>query len=37
VLVHRLSLVRASADALEERRTVGAILKRILSSITAPV
>lgn len=37
VLVHRLSLVRASADALEERRTVATVLKRIVSSIAAPV
>jgi MoxR-like ATPase len=37
VLVHRLSLVRASADALEERRTVAAVLKRIVASIPAPV
>jgi len=37
VLVHRLGLVRASADALEERRTVAAILKRIVASIMAPV
>lgn len=37
VLVHRLSLVRASADALEERRTVATVLKRIVTSIAAPV
>jgi MoxR-like ATPase len=37
VLVHRLSLVRASADALEERRTVASVLKRIVASIAAPV
>lgn len=37
VLVHRLSLVRASADALEERRTVATVLKRIVASIAAPV
>jgi len=37
VLVHRLGLVRSSADALEERRTVAAVLKRIVASIPAPV
>ncbi|MFT3869994.1 MAG: MoxR family ATPase [Nibricoccus sp.] len=37
VLVHRLSLVRASADALEERRTVATVLKRIVASIATPV
>jgi MoxR-like ATPase len=37
VLVHRLSLVRASADALEERRTMVTVLKRIVASIAAPV
>jgi MoxR-like ATPase len=37
VLVHRLGLVRSSADALEERRTVTAVLKRIVASIPAPV
>ena len=37
VLVHRLSLARASADSLEERRTVAAVLKRIVASIPAPV
>jgi len=37
VLVHRLSLVRASADALEERRTAAAVLRRILGAIAAPV
>ena len=37
VLVHRLGLARSSADALEERRTVAAVLKRIVASIAAPV
>jgi MoxR-like ATPase len=37
VLVHRLGLVRSSADALEERRTVAAALKRIVASIPTPV
>jgi MoxR-like ATPase len=37
VLVHRLGLVRSSADSLEERRTVAAALKRIVASIPAPV
>jgi len=37
VLVHRLGLERSSADALEERRAVAAILKRIVASIPAPV
>jgi MoxR-like ATPase len=37
VLAHRLALARQSSDALEERRTVNAVLKRILSSIPHPV
>jgi MoxR-like ATPase len=37
VLAHRLGLARQTSDALEERRTVGAALKRILGSIPAPV
>jgi MoxR-like ATPase len=37
VLVHRLGLVRSSADPLEERRTVAAALKRIVASIPTPV
>ncbi len=37
VLVHRLGLARASADAMEERRTVAAILKRMVTAIPAPV
>jgi len=36
-LVHRLGLARSSADALEERRTVAAVLKRIVVSIPVPV
>ncbi len=37
VLAHRLGLVRQTSDALEERRTVGVVLKRILSAIPAPL
>jgi MoxR-like ATPase len=36
VLSHRLALSRQTGDALEERRAVGAHLKRILSSLTPP-
>jgi MoxR-like ATPase len=36
VLSHRLALSRQSGDALEERRSVGVHLKRILSSLTPP-
>jgi MoxR-like ATPase len=37
VLAHRLSLVRQSSDALEERRSVTATLRRIVASLPAPV
>ena len=37
ILAHRLALARQTSDALEERRTVLAILKRILSAIPVPV
>ncbi len=37
VLAHRLGHIRASSDALEERRSVSAILRRILAAIPAPV
>ena len=37
VCAHRLALARPAGDALEERRAVGAALKRILSSIPVPV
>jgi MoxR-like ATPase len=37
VLAHRLGLARQTSDALEERRTVALILKRILAAIPAPV
>jgi MoxR-like ATPase len=37
VCAHRLALARPAGDALEERRTVAATLKRILSAIPAPV
>src|SRR5207244_830523 len=37
VLAHRLGLARQTGDALEERRTVLAALKRIVSSIATPV
>jgi MoxR-like ATPase len=36
VLAHRLALLRQSGDALEERRSVAAHLKRILSALTPP-
>jgi len=37
VLAHRLALARQTGDALEERRAVGAHLKRILSALPPPV
>jgi MoxR-like ATPase len=37
VLAHRLGLARQTSDALEERRTVTATLKRIVGSLPAPV
>jgi MoxR-like ATPase len=37
VLTHRLGLVRQTSDALEERRAVGAVLKRIVAAIPPPV
>jgi MoxR-like ATPase len=37
VLAHRLGLARQSSDALEERRTVAAVLKRIVTAIPLPV
>ena len=36
VLAHRLSLARQTSDALEERRTVLATLKRIVGSVPTP-
>jgi MoxR-like ATPase len=36
VLSHRLTLARQSGDALEERRTVGLALRRIVSSLPLP-
>ena len=36
MLAHRLSLARQTSDALEERRTVLAALKRIIASIPTP-
>ncbi|WP_438483279.1 AAA family ATPase [Oleiharenicola lentus] len=36
VLTHRLSLARQTSDAMEERRTVTAALKRIIASIAVP-
>ena len=36
ILAHRLALARQTSDALEERRAVIAVLKRILASIPAP-
>ncbi len=37
VLAHRLGLIRQSSDALEERRAVTAVLKRILAAVPPPV
>lgn len=37
VLAHRLGLARQTSDALEERRTVGAALRRTLSVVSVPV
>lgn len=36
VLVHRLAPVRGTGDALEERRTVAAVLRRIVGALTTP-
>ena len=36
ILAHRLGLARQTSDALEERRAVGAALRRIVASIPAP-
>ena len=36
ILAHRLALARQTSDALEERRAVNAVLKRILAAIPAP-
>ena len=36
IFAHRLALARQTSDALEERRAVSAVLKRILSSIPQP-
>lgn len=35
-LGHRLSLVRPTSDALEERRAIGAVLKRIVEALPEP-
>lgn len=35
-LGHRLSLVRPTSDALEERRAIGAVLKRIIEALPEP-
>ncbi len=37
VFAHRLALVRAGSDSLEERRVVTGILKRILAALPAPL
>jgi MoxR-like ATPase len=37
ILAHRLGLARQTSDALEERRTVTATLRRIVASLPAPV
>jgi MoxR-like ATPase len=36
VLAHRLSLARQTSDALEERRTVLAALRRITAAVPVP-
>ena len=36
ILAHRLALARQTSDALEERRTVAAVLKRIVASVPLP-
>ena len=36
VLAHRLSLARQTSDALEERRTVAAALRRIVAAVAVP-
>jgi MoxR-like ATPase len=36
ILAHRLALARQTSDALEERRAVGAALRRIVGSIPTP-
>lgn len=36
ILAHRLGLARQTSDALEERRAVGATLRRIISAIPVP-
>jgi MoxR-like ATPase len=36
VLAHRLSLARQTSDALEERRAVAAVLRRIIGSVPMP-
>ena len=36
ILAHRLALARQTSDALEERRAVAAVLRRILESIPRP-
>lgn len=37
VLAHRLGLARQTSDALEERRTVAAVLRRIVAAVPEPV
>ena len=37
ILAHRLGLARQTSDALEERRTVTATLRRIVASLPTPV
>ena len=37
VICHRLTLNRQTSDALEERRTVQAALRRIMAAIPVPV
>ena len=37
ILAHRLALARQTSDALEERRAVAAVLKRIVASVPRPV
>jgi MoxR-like ATPase len=36
IFAHRLALARQTSDALEERRAVSAVLKRIVASVPVP-
>src|SRR6185436_4620462 len=36
IFAHRLAMARQTSDALEERRAVSAVLKRIVASVPVP-